>query len=132
MKRLLPLLLCLGLFSQCRRDYRPFDIYFWSSDTAGRYQLYLDRHFAGDLPCIGPHTEKESGLLQSQGLHRHLRSGRYAVDVYDDHGQRCWHGRLAIWVRRGNVSISSDMDDTHILTQGGAFMEEFFTKGAPK
>ncbi|HTJ10513.1 MAG TPA: hypothetical protein VL547_00735 [Dinghuibacter sp.] len=131
MKRLLPLLLCLGLFTQCRRHYRAFDIYFWSSDTTGPYRLYLDRHYAGDVPCIGPHTEKEGDQVQQEGLHHHLRSGTYQVDVYDPRGRVRFHGHLTILRRTGNLTISTDIGDTHIEAHGDAFLEEFYTKERP-
>jgi hypothetical protein len=132
MKRLLPLLLCLGLFTHCRRDYRAFDIYFWSSDTScGPLSVYLNRHYAGDLPRIGHHTEKETALLQQQALHRHLPSGRYRLEVFDSLGHIRYAGYLTVLRRPGNLSISTDVENTRIMTHGDVFLEEFYTKERP-
>lgn len=135
MQRLLLLLACsvsLLSLASCRRDYHSFDIYFWSSTTpGGHYHLYLNHRYAGDVPCIGPQTDKSR--LREEALHRHLPSGHYKVELTDDQGHVAYQERLTVLLSRNDKTVGNETGDTvagsRIVLKGNDVIEEFYQKG---
>ena len=58
-------------------------------------------------------------------------SGRYRLEVFDSQGHLRYAGYLTVLRRPGNLSISTDVEDTRIMTHGDVFLEEFYTKERP-
>lgn len=134
MKQLMLALACLLFLTDCRRGYRSCDVYFWSSTAPGAtYHLYLNRRYAGEVPCLGPHTD--GSRLRGEALYHRLPSGRYAVVLTDDQGHVAFRQHLTILQWGGSKSVSNEMDDTigaaRMVLKGNDFIEEFYRKDRP-
>jgi hypothetical protein len=119
------------LLSGCTHQYRAFDIYFWSSAPAGKsYHLYLNRHYAGEVPALG----QPPLHLQEETLHRHLPSGHYRVELTDDQGKVVYRERLTVLWSTRDKSIGTEIRDTlgrsNVVIRGNTLVEEFHVKDA--